>query len=176
MRSWIQLPNAQSPVSHLRRICLFPQANHSISISAVLRFRNALNLIQNDHAFSIAFGSTHSREECIESSQNTYKRLLLANPAEPQLHFETLGLIAVGDDGEIDQEKAKDLVKIFRPRRDGVLTMLDFVKSTDKVYKEFRLLHASIQNSSQIDRAFENLLNIFFYGVLITIILMVLGL
>lgn len=92
------------------------------------------------------------------------------------MHFETLGLVTVLDEAEIDQEKAKDLVKVFRPRRDGILTMLDFVKSTDSVYKEFRLLQASIQNSSQIDIAFENILNIFFYAILITIILSILGL
>jgi hypothetical protein len=133
-------------------------------------------LIQNDHAFSLAFGSTHSREACIESSQETYARLLSATPDETNLHFETLGLICVQDDGEIDQDKARDLVKVFRPRRDGVLTMLDFVKSTDSVYKEFRLLQASIRNSSQIDNAFENLLNVFFYAILVFIILGVMGL
>ena len=135
-----------------------------------------MNLIHNDHAFSIAFGPTHSREACIASSQDTYRRLLMASADEEHLHFETLGLIAVDDDGEINMEKAKDLVKIFRPRRDGVLTMLDFVKSTDKVYKEFRLLQASIQNSSQIDRAFENIVNVIFYTILIVFILGVLGL
>jgi hypothetical protein len=80
------------------------------------------------------------------------------------------------DDGEIDQKKARELVKVFRPRRDGVLTMVDFVKSTDSVYKEFRLLQASIQNSSQIDIAFENILNVFFYAILLTIILSIMGL
>ena len=147
-----------------------------VPISAVLRFRNALNLIHNDHAFSLAFGPTNSRDACIESSQETYGRLLSATPGETNLHFETLGLIAIKDNGDIDQVKVRDLVKVFRPRRDGVLTMLDFVKSTDSVYKEFRLLQASIQNSSQIDIAFENILNVFFYAVLITIILSVLGL
>ncbi|KAG7356332.1 mechanosensitive ion channel [Nitzschia inconspicua] len=149
--------------------------NSRVSISAVLRFRNALNLIQNDHAFSLAFGPTHSREACIQSSQETYKRLLSATPGEQNLHFETLGLITIVDGNEIDQEKARDLVKVFRPRRDGILTMLDFVKSTDSVYKEFRLLQASIQNSSQIDIAFENILNVFFYAILITIILSIMG-
>lgn len=147
-----------------------------VSISAVLRFRNALNLIRNDHAFSLAFGPTHTRDACIQSAQETYRRLLSATPGEHNLHFETLGLITIQDDNEIDQEKARDLVKVFRPRRDGVLTMLDFVKSTDSVYKEFRLLQASIQNSSQIDIAFENILNVFFYAILVTIILSIMGL
>jgi hypothetical protein len=146
------------------------------SISAVLRFRNALNLIRNDHTFSMAFGPTHTRDACIQSSQETYTRLLSATPGETNLHFETLGLIAIQDNDEIDQKKAKDLVKVFRPRRDGFLTMVDFVKSTDSVYKEFRLLQASIQNSSQIDIAFENILNVFFYTILLTIALSIMGL
>ena len=54
--------------------------------------------------------------------------------------------------------------------------MLDFVKSTDSVYKEFRLLQASIENSSQIDKAFENLLNVLFYAILTTTILSIMGL
>lgn len=133
-------------------------------------------MIQDDLAFSLAFGPTNSREACIQSAQETYGRLLSATPDETNLHFETLGLIAVQDNGEINQEKARDLVKVFRPRRDGVLTMLDFVKSCDSVYKEFRLLQASIRNSSQIDIAFENILNVFFYVILITIILSIMGL
>jgi hypothetical protein len=40
--------------------------------------------------------------------------------------------------------------------------VLDFVKSVDSVYKEFRLLNASIENSSRIDKAFETLFNIRF--------------
>jgi small-conductance mechanosensitive channel len=67
------------------------------------------------------------------------------------------------------------LVKLFRPDREGNLTMLDFVKSIDAVYKDFRLLSASIENSTQIDRAFENIFNIGFYAVVITVTLSQLG-
>ena len=98
------------------------------------------------------------------------------NPDDRQyLHFDTLAVLAL-EDGEIDQQKAKDLIKIFRPDREGGLTLLDFVKSTDAVYKEFRLLQASIDNSSQIDGAFENIINIIFYTILVTIILSQFGL
>jgi small-conductance mechanosensitive channel len=141
----------------------------------VLRFRNALNMINKDNAFSLSFGPTHSRDACIESSQNVYARLLLANPEEEHVHFETLGLTAIDVNGNLDEEKAKELVKVFRPRRDGILTMLDFIKSVDSVYKELRLLDASIQNSSQIDRAFENLINVIFYAIVLTLILHFLG-
>ena len=99
----------------------------------------------------------------------------MKTPDEKSLHFDTLALLALDDSGEIDERKAKDLIKIFRPDREGVLTLLDFLKSVDSVYKEFRLLQASIENSSQIDKGFENLFNIVFYAVVVTIILSVLG-
>lgn len=54
--------------------------------------------------------------------------------------------------------------------------MLDFLKSTDSVYKEYRLLQASIENSSRIDNSLEKIINFVFYIVVITIILAALGL
>jgi len=142
-----------------------------------LRFRKAITFIQKSYPFSYAFGSAESRELCVENSQKVYERLMLRTPDAEVLQFETLALLALMDDGKtIDQQKAKDLVKLFRPDRDGNLTMLDFVRSIDTVYKEFRLLNASIVNSSQIDRAFENIINVVFYTVAVTITLSQLGL
>lgn len=54
--------------------------------------------------------------------------------------------------------------------------MLDFLKSTDNVYKEYRLLQASIQNSSRIDQSLEKIFNWIFFIVVLTIILAALGL
>jgi len=71
------------------------------------------------------------------------------------LRFDALAQLALDSDGNIDQTKAKALIKLFRPDRQGNLTLLDFVKSVDVVYKEFRMLAATIENSSQIDHAFE---------------------
>jgi hypothetical protein len=56
------------------------------------------------------------------------------------------------------------------------LTLVDFVKSTDAVYKEIRLLQTFIKNSSQIDRAFENIFNVLFYAIVVTIIMSQVGL
>ena len=92
------------------------------------------------------------------------------------LPFETLALVALDESkSEIDQQKAMELVKVFRPDREGNLTMLEFVQSTDAVYKEFRLLQASIHNNSKIDRGFESILNILFYTIILAIILSQLG-
>jgi len=54
--------------------------------------------------------------------------------------------------------------------------MIDFVKSVDAVYRELRLLRASVNNSSKIDSAFENIFNIVFYFIILVIILGVMGL
>jgi small-conductance mechanosensitive channel len=48
---------------------------------------------------------------------------------------------------------------------------LDFVKSADSVYKEARLLRASVRNSEKIDRAFEKAINIAFYVCMACVIL-----
>lgn len=150
---------------------------YNISISSVLKFRNAITFIRNDYPFSYGFGLADSREACIDSAQDVYNRLLLSSiQDERMLQFETLALCALHENGTIDQAKAKDLIRVFRPDRNGCLSILDFVKSVDSVYKEFRLLQASIENSSQIDRAFENIVNVIFYTVVVTIVMSQLGL
>lgn len=118
----------------------------------------------------------------VVSSQNVYQRLLLKTPGQTILNFETLALTAMKSNGTLDQEKLKDLIRLLRPDRDGTsrsawqfvccmenpyidslqsstlgnLSLLEFVKSVDAVYKEARLLRASVKNSEKIDRAFEN--------------------
>jgi hypothetical protein len=147
------------------------------SISSVLRFRKALTFIQKSYLFGYDFGDASTRQNCVESAQEVYNRLLLLKPTEDVLQFETLALLAFDEgDNTIDQEKARDLVKLFRPDREGCLTILDFVKSVDSVYKEFRMLSASIQNSSQIDRAIESILNVVFYMTVGVIVLAAFGL
>jgi hypothetical protein len=141
----------------------------------VLRFRNALTFIKDDYPFSFAFGLAGSRDATIQSSQEIYSRLLSNTPDNAILQFETIAYIALQRDGVINQEKAKELIKVFRPDRAGNLTLLDFIKSIDTVYKEFRLLQASVKNSSLIDKAFEKMFNIVFYGVLVTIFLSIIG-
>lgn len=131
--------------------------------------------MDNPFVFSLAFGLADTRENCIESSQNVYMRLLLRTPDSAVMTFETIAVLAVRGDGTMDQEKLKDLVRLFRPDRDGNLSLLDFIKSIDAVYKTIRLLRASIRNSMTIDRAFENIFNIGFYTIMSCIILSQIG-
>jgi hypothetical protein len=132
--------------------------------------------MENPYVFSVAFGLADTRENCIESAQELYKRLLARTPFTDSLSFETLALVAVNKDGSLDEQKLKELIRVLRPDRDGDLSMLDFVKSVDEVYKEFRLLRASVKNSQKLDHAFENLLNIFFYTILFAVVCFSFGL
>lgn len=45
-----------------------------------------------------------------------------------------------------------EFIKLFRPDRDGMLTVLDFAKTVDTVYKEIKLLRANVLNSSKVGR------------------------
>lgn len=62
-------------------------------------------------------------------------RLVSNTPDDKVLHFETIAVLATTDDGDVDKEKTKELIRLFRPNRDGTLSMLDFVRSVDGVYK-----------------------------------------
>ena len=109
------------------------------------------------YPFSNAFGLADSREHCVQSAEEIYKCLALATPDDPTMfRFETLSSLAKDPATEyLDKSKLKDMVKGFRPDRDGSLPLIEFVRSIDRVYKDLRLLRAAIRNSSCIDEAFE---------------------
>jgi hypothetical protein len=168
-------------------------------VSALLHFRRALACLRTDFPFSSSFGPAGTREDAITSSQDVYERLLLASEDTSCLHFHVLATLGMLPDGSLDQDKLVDLIRIFRPDRDGTLSVVDFVKSIDAVYRELRLLRASVNNSTkvsllyvprfpalcrliatqlsspQIDKSFENIFNIIFYGLILVIVLSQLG-
>lgn len=72
---------------------------------------------------------------CVESATKVYERLLLRTPEKDILDFETIAILAKDADGFVDENQVKELIKIFRPDRDGKLTLVEFVKSVDNVYK-----------------------------------------
>lgn len=49
------------------------------------------------------------------------------------------------------------------------------MKSVDGVYKEAKLLRASVSNSEKIDRAFEKTFNVLFYAIVVCVILSQVG-
>lgn len=156
-------------------VTLETKQHKKITISGILQFRRALNIMQKPYPFSLAFGDAHTREACIESASQVYDRLLLRTPEKATLEFETIALLAKEMDGSIYDEKINQLIKVFRPGRDGKLTKLEFVKSIDEVYKELRLISAKCVNSMDIDANFEGIINIFFYFLVGCAILWALG-
>ena len=133
--------------------------------------------MDTDFPFSASFGLADTRENCVASAQDVYQRLLLRHEDENYgvLKFDTFAVVALNRKGVLDTEKIKELIRVFRPNRDGSLNMLDFVRSVDSVYKELRLLRATVASSSKIDKALESIMNIFFYAIMTTIILSQIG-
>jgi len=154
---------------------LFLCSQDKVKISDIIQFRASLSYLNTPFPFSVAFGPADTRQGTIESTERVYNRLMLNAPDTNVLHFDTLALLAVQQDGTLDEAKLKDLIRLFRPDREGNLTLLDFAKSIDSVYKELRLLRASVANSSRIDKAFERIFNIFFYFIVGCVVLSVLS-
>jgi hypothetical protein len=125
------------------------------AISAIIQFRTSLSMLNTPYPFGSTFGPAGTRGECIESIEAVYNRLLLHNPREPCLHFNTIATLAVRNDGQLDEPLLKELVKLFRPDRDGTLRLLDFAKSIDTCYKDIRLLRASVASHSRVRRLQE---------------------
>jgi hypothetical protein len=134
-----------------------------------------LTFIDNVYPFSYSFGPANNRSVCIESGQKVYERLLLFQCSNENLHFNVIAELAIDRDGSMNSDKMKELVRLFRPDRDGILTMIDFLKSVDKVYKEFRLIQASIENSGTVDRAFEMMVNYAFFTILWCVLFYICG-
>lgn len=110
--------------------------------------------------FSYSFGRVDTRETCIESAQKVYLRLLLDTKDTELLSIDVLATLALLPDGSLHTETMKDMISLFRPDRTGCITLLDFVKSIDHVYKRARLLRASVRNAQKIDGAFEFIVNV----------------
>lgn len=126
-----------------------------VSVNALLQFRRALACLHTPYVFSGSFGLADRRESCVESAQEVYYRLMLETPFAKHLSFDVIAALGVSRDGSLDQDKLKDMIRLFRPDRDGTITLLDFCKSIDAVYKDLRTLRASVVNATKIDHAFE---------------------
>ena len=115
------------------------------SIKDILHFRQAVAMMDDTYPFTPAFGPAKTRAMCLESSEKLFEMLQAKTPdTSPLLPFETLSEIAFDANGQLVREKAKALIRLFRPDRKGFLTKLDFVSSTDDVYKELRLFRESL--------------------------------
>lgn len=76
----------------------------------------------------------------IQGAESVYKKLLVAYPGSVVLPFDAIGVIAIHPNGTVDEMKLRELIRLFRPDCDGNLSLLDFAKSIDAVYKGTRPL------------------------------------
>jgi len=134
------------------------------TVRDLVEFKKAVASMDDRYPLSHAFGHAKTREQCVQSSQEVYDRLMLSVSSDTSaLPFSILAVLAMDEKGGYNNAKIKSLIRLFRPDRQGNLIKLDFVRSIDTVYKQLRLLRASIANSAQIDVAFEKIVNAFFY-------------
>jgi hypothetical protein len=115
-----------------------------VSVRKILQFREALDYLDGSYPLSVPFGPAGTRKQCMISAQNVYRRLLMRTPDDPMLHFETLMTLAIDKEGKLNKEKARALIRLFRPDRQGHLTLLDFVKSCDAMYKKVKVRSSDI--------------------------------
>jgi hypothetical protein len=108
-------------------VVLLSQKN--ITIAHLLHFRRALAFIDAEFPFSEVFGPAKTRKLCVQSSQTVYNQL--AGEDGP-LNFRVFAAFLDDDNLDIDRKKLKQIWKLLRPSRDGVLTKVEFVKSIDK--------------------------------------------
>lgn len=151
------------------------KAKH-ISLGSILRFYKEITVMNRRYPFLPVFGRADTHDKCISSAQRLFDRLMLRTPTSKRLPFATIALLAKDDsDATLDKAKLRELIRMFRPDRDGKLSKLDFVKSIDAVYRDLRKLSLNIEDNVQIDRAVEFLFNLVFYFVVGSIVLRQLG-
>jgi hypothetical protein len=131
--------------------------NSAASISDVLQFRRALELMDESHPFGEAFGEAAKRDDCIMSAHELYFRLLKLTPNEKELPFETLALIAQSpEDKEESHYKRGALLKLFRPDKNKKVPLLAFIQACDTLYRRLRYFRASVGNATVIDHVLED--------------------
>jgi hypothetical protein len=174
------------------------------SLSAIVQFGSSLGVLNSDHPFGQYFGYCPTRYDSVECSQRMYANLLKVQNRVPSikevitsprsssssssssdesttdaalttLKFHTIALIAIDETGELDTDQVKQLMKLYRPTRDGDISLIDFCKSVDSVYKEIRKLRASVANEVVMNAAAEKLIDFIFYTAIFILALVAVG-
>ncbi|KAG7343976.1 mechanosensitive ion channel [Nitzschia inconspicua] len=161
------------------------------SLNAIVQFGSSVGVLGSSYPFGQAFGKAATRHQVVDCAQRLYADLLKlqqrlklreiyvnAGGLDPvtTLKFHTLSIVAMDDLGNLDMKMAKELMAVFRPTREGDISLVEFVKSVDTVYKEIRKLRASIANEGKMNAGTEKLINAVFYFILAFCLLAALGL
>uniref|UniRef100_A0A6U5LXY5 Mechanosensitive ion channel MscS domain-containing protein n=1 Tax=Corethron hystrix TaxID=216773 RepID=A0A6U5LXY5_9STRA len=126
-------------------------------------FRETIALLNDSNPFSASFGPANTRDDCVASSERLYRRLLAKYSPGDSLPFDVVASAARDKDGATDPAAVRQLLKIFRPDKEGHLALLEFAQSVDSVYKRLRLLEASAKNSCHLEKVLHQSLSFLFY-------------
>jgi hypothetical protein len=164
-----QLDRWEEPVNKLDK-------SSGTTLHDVLKFKRALTFMDHDtHPFGEAFGPASHRNECIESSNRLFARLIQLTPGSSTLSFEILQIVAQDEFGNLDESKVRRLRRLFQPDSGNDLSDHAFIQSCDSIYKKFRYFHASVCNSSVIDMALQNIVDGAYAFVLALILLAIMN-
>lgn len=146
------------------------------SIKDVLRFRRAVELMDDSKPFGEVFGRASSRDDCISSANSLYWKLLTLTPDESLLPYDTLTIV-VQDEASPEEREGKKfaLRRLFRPDRFGQIAHLSFVQTCDSLYRRLRYFRASVLNASAIDRVLEDIIDTVFGFILFLVVLSVMN-
>ncbi len=148
--------------------------NHSLpgvqldfSVGSLLDFQRAIGVLDIDLPFSLAFGNAQSRKNGIESAQIVFRRLASKFKQHDTFPFvDVISGLACSSQSEFDRDKVVQLIRLFRPDRDGILSKSDFLKTVDTVYKNLRRLQLSFAAASTIYDTCDGVIDGVFYTFL----------
>lgn len=124
------------------------------SLSSIVQFRASIGILDSEYPFSHAFGRAKTRLEVIDCSQNNLNKNLMeiqklgstAFKNSPVLKFHIITISVLNKRRLLDQKQVQELMTMFRPARNGDISIIEFCKSIDIVFREMRKVRARIAN------------------------------
>lgn len=176
-----------------------PPRRQAVTGNQIVEFRQAFAVMTTPYFLSTAFGPVETREECIQSADRTFRRMQSVMDgqsveAASTLTSSTLALTSKeemmvvnlqqmtewmfeGFPKEHARERSNGMMELLCPGNSkGLVEKIQFVKAMDSIYKEVRLLENAVANTSNVDRQYEKVINIFFYVTTALIAYGILGL
>jgi hypothetical protein len=122
----IPLMNASDNLS-MDGVCLI--FAKEVTLADILQFCHAMEFINTEYPISSSFGRVNNRKESVDASQIVFERLAKGNEV---VTFDVLCRIAVHPDSRIDAVKIRELIQLFHPSKNRIISKLDFMKSIDR--------------------------------------------
>ncbi|GAX10598.1 hypothetical protein FisN_14Lu103 [Fistulifera solaris] len=157
-RAWLEKEEKDSARFRLRD-------DLTISLHGFWLLRTALELMR--------------KEIALKSAEDIYKDLLTLQgeaTKSTELDFcEVVEFAGIDERNPKNSYKATELIKTFRPSRNGRISKEIFVWLIKRVYEEYQLLQSATISASRNDHAFEQMMNIICVAIVAPLIFILLG-